>query len=226
MRLRFLPVAMMAVVLLLTLKIGDVWRDAGDMLGTTAAVGAEHETPAADGAAGGGQDEAAADESERNEIERDARLAAANVIDISPTEIRILENLVKRRAELEMRERDVDLSEKLLAATELRVDEKIGELKKIHATIEGLIDEFDAGEDKKIKSLVKIYESMKPKDAARIFNELDLEVLLDVLRNMREAKAAAIIAKMISGKAKVVTSELAIRRELPDITAGSADTIN
>lgn len=62
---------------------------------------------------------------------------------------------------------------------------------------------------------------MKPKDAARIWEELDLEVLLDVAELMKEAKIAPILADMDAVKAKTVTSELRSRRQLPKTLAES-----
>lgn len=219
-RFRLLPITITIAILLLTLKIGDVWQSAGGILGPSPAIGAEHETSAASE-----QTEPAAEDAseESNGDDLIERLATPDVIDVSPTEIRMLENLLERRTRIEQWERDMDMREKLLAATELRIDQKINELKAINNQIQGFVEQFNAREDEKITSLVKIYETMKPKDAARIFNDLELEILIELLRRMREAKAAPIIAKMDSAKAKTVTSELAIRRSLPEIAAAAND---
>lgn len=219
-RFRLLPITITIAILLLTLKIGDVWQSAGGILGPSPAIGAEHETSAASE-----QTEPAAEDAseESNGDDLIERLATPDVIDVSPTEIRMLENLLERRTRIEQWERDMDMREKLLAATELRIDQKINELKAINNQIQGFVEQFNAREDEKITSLVKIYETMKPKDAARIFNDLELEILIELLRRMREAKAALIIAKMDSAKAKTVTSELAIRRSLPEIAAAAND---
>ena len=56
---------------------------------------------------------------------------------------------------------------------------------------------------------------MKPKDAARIFEELDMAVLLDVIERMKERKTAPILAQMNPRRAKAITLELAQRRGLP-----------
>ena len=56
---------------------------------------------------------------------------------------------------------------------------------------------------------------MKPKDAARIFEQLDMVVLLDVIERMKERKSAPILAKMKPQRAKEITLELAQRRGLP-----------
>jgi flagellar motility protein MotE (MotC chaperone) len=207
---KLLPVTIGIAIVLLTFKIGDVWQGAGAMLGSSAAIGAEADE---------NDDEHAFD---RDEAVRAARLAAPGVSDISATEVQVLENLALRRAELEARVLEVDMREKLLAAMERRVDGKITELREIHAAVESLIKKFDDGEDAKIDSLVKIYENMKAKDAARIFNGLDLDVLIAVVRRMREAKSAVIIAKMNVDMAKTVTTELALHRSLPEV----ADVIN
>lgn len=219
-RFRLLPITITIAILLLTLKIGDVWQSAGGILGPSPAIGAEHETSTA-----AEQTEPAAEDASEvtNSDDLITRLATPDVIDISPTEIRMLENLLERRTRIEQWERDMDMREKLLAATEVRIDEKINELKAVNDQIQGLVNQFNAREDEKITSLVKIYETMKPKDAARIFNDLELEILIELLRRMREAKAALIIAKMNSAKAKTVTSELAIRRSLPEIAAAAND---
>ena len=222
-RFRLLPITITAAILLMTLKIGDVWHSTGDVLGTSPALASEHEIPAAAKDTADTADDFLEEPLGDELVER---LATPDVIDVSPSEIRMLENLLERRTRLDKRERDIDMREKLLAATEIRIDQKISELKAINTNIEGFIKQFDAREDEKFTSLVKIYETMKPKDAARIFNELELEILLQLLRRMREAKAALIIAKMNPAKAMIVTSKLAMRNSLPDAAAAAAKSVN
>ena len=226
MRFRLLPITITVAILLLTIKLGDVLQTAGSILGSSPAVGAEHDTPAASEKTAKAPPEMAEEMAE--EMLNDTlvvRLETPDVIDVSPTEIRMLEDLLGRRTLLDKWERDIDTRAKLLAATEMRIDQKINELKAITKKIQGLISQFNTREDEKITSLVKIYEAMKPKDAARIFNELELKILLEVLSRMRESKAALIIAKMSSSKAKIVTSELAVRNILPNVAA-AANVVN
>ena len=54
-----------------------------------------------------------------------------------------------------------------------------------------------------------MYETMKPKEAATLFNALDNEVLLRVARAMNPRKMAPILAKMDPMKAKTLTAGLA-----------------
>ena len=59
---------------------------------------------------------------------------------------------------------------------------------------------------------MKLYETMKPRDAATIFNDLDLTVLLQVLDRMKEAKSAMVLAAMQPERARQVTERLAQMR--------------
>ena len=148
-------------------------------------------------------------------------LANPPVLDVgglTKTEFEVLEGLAKRREALEARDRDMDLRENLLAVAEKRVRESIAELKELEAKISAMLERQENSKERDVRSLVKIYENMKPKDAARIFDQLDLPVLLDVAQRMKEAKLAPVLAVMDSGRAQKVTVELASRRNL-----GSAD---
>ncbi|TAN57585.1 MAG: hypothetical protein EPN26_02445 [Rhodospirillales bacterium] len=139
----------------------------------------------------------------------------------TPAELEVLQKLSKRRDELEARAKEMQMREDLAKAAEARLAKKLVEMKQVQSTIEGLLRKYDDQEDLKMKSLVKIYESMKPKDAARIFEQLDMPILLDVIERMKEQKAAAVLADMSPLKAKEVTAELADRRKMPRPGAGS-----
>ena len=62
-------------------------------------------------------------------------------------------------------------------------------------------------------SVVAIYEAMKPKDAAKIFNELDMLILIELAERMRER--LIVLADMDPTAANALTVELATRRSLP-----------
>src|SRR5882724_920944 len=135
----------------------------------------------------------------------------------SPQEVEILQSLAQRRDDLDKRAAEIDRHEALLQATEQRIDEKIARLQQMEGKINDAFKKEDKKDEGKIKSLVKIYETMKPKEAARIFEQLDLPVLLDVLEQMKELKTAPILASMDPGKAKTVTLALAARRPAPEL---------
>jgi flagellar motility protein MotE (MotC chaperone) len=131
---------------------------------------------------------------------------------MSPSEIGVLQQLAQRRAELDKREAELSQREVLMEAAEKRMDEKIVKLQSLEQTIDGNAQKQDQQTDERVKSLVKIYEAMKPQDAARIFEQLDMPVLLDVVGRMRELKVAPVLAAMDPTKARAVTLALAERR--------------
>lgn len=132
----------------------------------------------------------------------------------SPKEVEILEQLAERRRALEAREQDTERRTDLLRAAETRLDQKLREMKDLQGTLERLLKANDEQQLAKLRSLVKIYENMKPKDAARIFQELDMDTLLPVAERMNERKLAPVMAEMNPAKAKEITQEMGKRRQV------------
>jgi flagellar motility protein MotE (MotC chaperone) len=129
----------------------------------------------------------------------------------SPGERAVLERLQGRREELESRTRDLEMRENLLKATEKRLDAKVGELKDVEGRITTATGVRDKAEAERFKSIVVMYENMKAKDAARIFDRLDIKILVDVATQMKPAKMSEILAAMTSESAERLTVELASR---------------
>jgi flagellar motility protein MotE (MotC chaperone) len=141
--------------------------------------------------------------------------------EFSQVEIDLLQSLAKRRQELDDWAKQVQLKENMLVATEQRINTKIDSLEKVKKQVEDLLAQYHEQEDTKIRSLVKIYENMKPKDAARIFEELDMPVLLMVVDRMSERKVSPVLAAMSPTKAKDVTVQLAEQRKLQKVRGGN-----
>lgn len=138
-----------------------------------------------------------------------ADFMAQSVDGASQREKEVLESLSARREKLDQWERDIALREKVLQATEERIDQKLAELNGMSAELKEMLVAYDKEEDAKISSLVKVYEAMKPKDAARIFDELDMDILLMVADRMSERKVAPVLAAMSPQKARDLTQQLA-----------------
>lgn len=153
--------------------------------------------------------------------ERKAKDATAR---FTQSEINVLENLAKRRDELEAREHDLELKAKVLEATEHRINDRISEMKTLESQLSKVVAQYNEKQNAQIKSLVKIYEAMKPADAAHIFNELDMPILLEVIDKMGERKVALVLALMDPRKARDVTQELAAMRKSGPNTAAAGPT--
>ena len=104
-----------------------------------------------------------------------------------------------------------------MKAAEQQIDRKYQELEKIRGEIQALLVQQTEEEKARVNSLVKIYEGMKAKDAAKIFNTLDMDILIDVTANMSERKVAPIMAAMDPERARSVTIFLAEQKSLPTL---------
>ena len=139
-----------------------------------------------------------------------------NVQTFTKGEKEVLEKLSARREELTKWENDLEIKQKLIEASSQKLDEKLAELKGIQEDTAVLLKEYNAHEDTKIRSLVKIYEGMKPKDAAEILNEMDLDISLEIIDKMSERKASGVIAAMDTKRARKITEEIALQRSLKE----------
>ena len=128
---------------------------------------------------------------------------------ISEQEILVLRSLADRRKALDEREAGIETREQTAAAAESRLQDQIAELKGVEGKIQTLLTAMDVKRDERMASLVKTYESMKPKDAARIFDGMDDKVLIDLAKSMKPATLAAIMSAMDSKRAELLTRLLA-----------------
>lgn len=236
--LRLLPVTIFVAVLMLSVRINDVWKGFSSLGSATIEVNrSDAQQPPPPGGrkqgqrtpsvpdnatpAGGSAPTNLASASGGNPSAGSAAPAPppeeAGAGDGEPptftqNEIDVLQKLSVRREALDARQKDLDLRENLVKAAEARIDKKIAEMKELQSSIEGMLKQVDRQDEDKLKSLVKIYENMKPKDAANILSTLELPVQLGVLGHMKEAKVAPILSAMDLQQAKLVTDAMAARR--------------
>lgn len=128
---------------------------------------------------------------------------------VSGAERAILERLVERRQELEARARELELRENLLKAAEKNLEAKLGALKTQEAGASG--QRANEAEQARFKGLITMYETMKPKEAAKIFDRLDIKVLSDVAGKINPRRMSEILALMSPEAAERLTVEFASR---------------
>jgi flagellar motility protein MotE (MotC chaperone) len=131
---------------------------------------------------------------------------------VSDSERALLTDLRQRRLALDARESEMSVRAVTLAAIETRLNTRVQELKGLQSSLEDLEKQRKQRDEANWSGLVKLYETMKPRDAAAIFNDLDMTVLLQVLDRMKEAKSALVLAAMQPERARQVTEGLAQMR--------------
>lgn len=142
-------------------------------------------------------------------------MTAAPVDAIKPTmtagERAVLESLQQRRQELEARSRELEVRDSLLKAAEKRIEQRLQELREMETRVTGVEKKKDEEEAAKFKSLVSMYENMKAKDAAKVFDRLDLRILVEVVNAMNARRMSDILGLMTPEAAERLTIEIANR---------------
>jgi len=156
---------------------------------------------------------------------------------IGSSERAILEGLATRRDDLDKREHDLDLRAKLLEAAEKRLSDRLNQLQSIETQLgsgtanapaapvaapaggqaagsgQAAAGGAPAAMDDKLAALVSLYESMKPKAAAAVFDKLDGGTLLELAEHMNPRKLSPIVAAMDPDKASRITNMMIGARE-------------
>lgn len=240
-RFRLLPVMIFCAALLLTVRVGSIWHSvtADDTVRMAAGPGiqgsvaspaaaqtpppiAGDDAPAEPGfedpefggleATGDGVPEGM---TQAEVIEDDD--IYSDIASLTPGELRLLHELAGRREQIESKERELAEREAVLQAAEQQLVQTQRQLESIREEIQGLVIQYDEEQEQEQVRLRSIYSAMKPKSAAEIFNDLDLDTLVGLLRGMSPRKVAPIIAAMDPERARLITRELAVAQDLPPI---------
>lgn len=231
-RVRLLPTLIGAAGVLLFLRIGAM---AASPEGEKPADATAAESAQPEGVASQGSDEASAKqdaapkdggegvpeagkEAQAEPVSAPTVMAEAAVPQ-TKGEADVLERLGERREALDAREKELALREQMLAAAEKQVGVRLNELKQLEQKLEALMGKRNEQEEAQLVALVKSYESMKPDDAARIFNRLDRTILVDVASRMKPAKVGLVMAAMEPSRAQDLTVLLAKRLKVSQAAA-------
>src|SRR5713226_10212737 len=130
---------------------------------------------------------------------------------ISASERAILERLQSRRQELDARAREIDIRESLLKAAEKRIESRVDELKAVESRITTATGQKAESDTARFKGIITMYEGMKPKDAARVFDRLEMSVLFEIASQIAPRKMSDILGLMAPEAAERLTIEMARR---------------
>jgi flagellar motility protein MotE (MotC chaperone) len=141
---------------------------------------------------------------------------------VSPSERAILERLQARRQELEQRAREIEIRESLLKSAEKRIEGRVEDLKATEAKISTATGQKSEQDSARFKGIITMYENMKPKDAAKVFDRLEMPVLYDIASQIAPRKMSDIMGLMQPEAAERLTVELA-RRAGTDKSTSTAE---
>jgi flagellar motility protein MotE (MotC chaperone) len=236
-RVRLLPIVIVAATGLLVLKAAELVTSGKQLFASTpqqkitreedlpkfARALARHrfvppaEEPEITGSVPPKKDDAKKDDAKKAEAAKPQQVAQAAPAPqplpptASPSERAILERLQERRGAIDERQKELELRESMLKAAERKVDGRLGELKEVEDRLSAGARAEKEEADRQMKTIVIMYESMKPKDAARVFDRLNIAVLVPIVTAMNPRKMSEVLAVMSPEAAERLTVALAQR---------------
>ncbi len=134
---------------------------------------------------------------------------------LSQSEVDVLQALQARRQQLDQRSTAMDTQDAMMSAAQQRLDQRITELRRLETTVGQLLGQLDQAQEQRLNSLVDVYQRMRAKDAATVFNGLNDTVLVQVASRMRQENLAEIMGHMTPGRAQALTQMLAEQSRPP-----------
>jgi len=117
----------------------------------------------------------------------------------------------ERDAQLSDREQRLNDREQVLRVAALKIEEQMTELEDAEQRLSGTIALADEAAEKDVQRLTSVYENMKPKNAATIFETMDINFAAGFLMRMRPEAAAAVLSNLSSEAAYSVSVVMAGR---------------
>jgi flagellar motility protein MotE (MotC chaperone) len=196
---RLLPTVMVTMAVLLGLKAAALAQDAAEGLTL---------------GAGEGGTEAASAEVMSAAAPACPAPSFAEQAGLSQSEVQVLMALSARREALDERSAELDTQTQLMAAAEQRLNDRLSELRLLEATVSELLGQLDEQEEQRLASLVDVYQRMRAKDAAEVFDALEMDVLVRVASRMRQQNLAEVMGRMSPVRARELTTVLAEQNRL------------
>ncbi len=224
-RPRLLPATIAAMTALLAVKSAILVQAAAEETGGSSQI-AQADSAQPDNAPTPAKSvPSAGDQTQRSEMRSSGKTPPALAEQpVSKAERFLLLDLRHRRETLDERSHDLDQREAELGAADRRLADRVAQLTALQTKLESLEASRQHHAAENWTGLVKVYEAMKPRDAAAIFDALDMQVLLQVLDRMQDRRAAPVLAAMLPDRARLATQMLAEMRTRAITTPTQATT--
>jgi flagellar motility protein MotE (MotC chaperone) len=119
--------------------------------------------------------------------------------------------LQQKEADLKRREDLLKEKEDHLDKVQQEIEQKTKDLLAIQKQLQAAASEKQESQNTKVRGLAKIYGTMKPKDAAKLFENLDDKLVMGIIATMTPDEAASILALMDVKKAAKISEALSGR---------------
>jgi flagellar motility protein MotE (MotC chaperone) len=133
--------------------------------------------------------------------------------DWSEDEVALFSKLDERKALLDAKESELAKLEEELQKQKVMLEKRLVELEEVRGKISAKLDEKVKVDQQKVESLVSVYSSMKPVQAAKVIEGINEDLAVEVLGKMKNKSAAEILNLMDAEKAKRISEKFAGYRE-------------
>jgi flagellar motility protein MotE (MotC chaperone) len=123
----------------------------------------------------------------------------------------ILSHLEQKEMELKRKEQNLQEQEQRLVQMQQEVEQKLQELIVIQKDIQTFRNEKTETKNANIRALAQIYGTMKPKEAAKLLENMDEKLVVNVLSTLKANEAADVLAIMDVKKAAKISEALTQR---------------
>lgn len=117
--------------------------------------------------------------------------------------------LAERKKVLDAREEELNKKAAEIDAQKIAVEKKLAELEEYRTKISTMLQDRIKSDDAKIETLVQVYTNMKPAQAAKIFESMDEDLVIDILTRMKKKSAAEILNLIKTEKAQAFAERYA-----------------
>ena len=111
--------------------------------------------------------------------------------------------LADRKKQLDQRETELNKLAEQIEKQKAEVTEKLTKLEETRVKISAALEEKIKADDGKVDTLVQMYTNMKPTQAAKVFETLDEDLVIEILGRMKKKNAADILNLIKPEKAQV-----------------------
>lgn len=129
--------------------------------------------------------------------------------DIESDDSDYIYKLTERKKALDLREEELSKKAAEIEAQKVLVEKKLTELEEYRIKISTMLQDRIKADDAKVETLVQVYTSMKPSQAAKIFETMDEDLVIDILSRMKKKSAAEILNLIKTEKAQAFAERYA-----------------
>ncbi len=119
--------------------------------------------------------------------------------------------LLLEQVRLDNRALEIAKREKALSSLEVKLDEQLTSLQTTKEDVQKQLDRIETVASSDLEHLISMYETMKPKKAAEIFDSMAPSFAAGFLRDMNSAKAGMIMSEMQAKKSYEISLVIASR---------------